>query len=549
MTSNNAVDFMTDAGVSSLVESNPISHAGEPHRWLVIYDLNNSDSLAWAEAYRLRRGIPSVNLCGLDLPGSETLTPAQYETTRQQISDYLSNNGLVGEVVGLLLGFGVPGYADIASLGVPTPVSSYLHTDDTHGSTIVNPLHQDPIDSRPSVEDLGAIRLTGRIDAPDLASALAWLDRADALAAQALAHDQDADLLIDINPDNPNIGPSLSGLVADWVVGMDFKRLRLPATIYDASALDASENEAVVWGWRHAAPPSGFFDGPAGRRLLCLQFAPEPQPATTARDADGTDWLSSAAREGFAAVAVASRPYSISEMPLPHLFFEALRLGWTLAEAWLVAQPFLRGGLQLLGDPLMRIDFPKAGFDVFGPVDRLEQIDFDQPVAILHAGETQAQLAPSDAPTPGGSSRYLVRRYDAEGRPDLAASTVHAALEQSAVVTPALPAWPAGGGWRVGRRDSAIRMTAVWPRSIRGMGVDRVELYGQTSGNDPILIDAMSPVAGQRQATFLSQSPTVTTRFRFRVVQGPAVINTPWSAWVQAPAPANSQLTLLENQT
>jgi uncharacterized protein (TIGR03790 family) len=536
---------LADAPIGLPVARAQADHAGDPRRWLVVYNRADADSAAWADAYRARRGVPYANLCGLALPAGETITPSAYQAMRQQIADYLADNAMTGQIVGLLLGFGVPGYADLAGLAAPTPIANYLHTDNTHGDSVVNPLHQDPLTQRPTASAMAGVRLTGRIDAPDLAGALALLDRADAVMAQTLAHDQGADVVIDPTPGAPDIGPAYAQQVADWVEGDAFARLRLPAVVHDAAPPESAAGAAVVWGWRDAAPSPTFFQSPAGRRVVCQQFATDALPATTLRSASATDWLCAALQAGFAAAAAPCRPYSLGTLPLPHLFFEALRRGWTLAEAWLLAKPFLRDGLQLVGDPLMTVGFPNAGFDVFGPIDRLEQIDLDQPAAILHAGQRELQLGPTDAPSADGS-RYLVRRYDSQGRPDAASAAIHTARQQGTRVTPANPAWPRSANWRVRQTNGRVTLVAVWPATLKTLGVDRVELDAQTGEDPPALIDQQSPKQGQRRAIFTIDRPAQPTRYRFRTVQGPAGFVTPWSAWV-APAPGtHASLTLLE---
>lgn len=523
-------------------------HGGDPRRWLVVYNRNNNQSAQWADAYRDRRAIPFTNLCGLDLPTSEVITSIEFDSMRQQIAAYLNDNDLAGEVIGILLGFGVPGYADLTGPANLTPITSYLHTDDAYSAVVVNALHQDPIATRPAAADYSGFRLTGRVDAADLASALELLNRADSLMQQPLAHDQDADLFVDIQPTDPTIGPAYRALVSDWANGPGLDGLRLPANVFDETAPDAVSGDAVVWGWRDAAPPSTFFASPAGRRAICLQFDPAADPAVSLRTPAATDWLSSALQAGYAAAAAPSRAYTLSALPLPHLFFEALRMGWTLAEAWMVAQPFVRSGLQIVGDPLMTIGFPKAGFDVFGPVDRLDQIDFDQPLAILHEGQHSLQLTPSDAPPTDSSARYLIRRYDHEGRADFAAASAYAAIAQDQVIQPAHPAWPAFEGWRVKAVQGQRVLGAVWPRALRALGIDRVELFAQTGSDDPVLIDHAVPKAGERRAVFTLSHQAIATRYRFAIVQGSANLQTPWSAWVQPTAEANTSLTLLEAQ-
>lgn len=527
--------------------SGPFSdHANDPRRWLVVYNSSDPDSTAWAGLYRDRRAIPNLNLCGLNLSMDEVISATQYETMRQQINGYLDDNNLREQVVGVLLGLNVPGYADVASQGTLTPIASYLHTDDPHGLPTVNPLYQSTIGQRPTASAFGSFRLTGRIDAPSLAEAIALMDRADGLVTRPLAHDDVADVLIDIDPDNPNVGPVYTQPVADWATGQGLPRLRLPATVYDAQAPMTLNHEAVVWGWRDAAPPSGIFDGPAGRRAICMQFDPEPEPAVTARDVAATDWLSIALQAGYAFAAAPSRAYSLSSLPLPHLFFEALRHGWTIAEAWLVAQPFLRDGLQIIGDPLMPIAFPKSGYDVYGPAPRLDLIDPDAPLAILHGGERELALQPGDLPGASESVRYLVRRFDGHGRADFASAAAFVAIEAGQAIRPALPAWPDRAGWPVLQRDGQLVFSAHWPVSLRSQAIDSIQLVAQAGSDDPVLLDEMTPVTGHRRVLFSVALPTESTRYRFAVVQGQATLFTPWSCDVLPATTPTQSLTVLE---
>lgn len=527
--------------------SQPVhDHAGDPRRWLVVYNRSDADSRTWAAAYRDRRGVPHGNLCGLDLPLTETVSAAAYETMRQQISDYLDDNDLRDQIIGVLLGYRVPGYADVAGQGALTPIASYLHTDDTHGQPVVNPLYQSEIVQRPAAIDFGTARLTGRIDAPTLAEALALLDRADDLMLSPLAHDQGADLVIDINPDNPNVGPGYTMPVEDWVNGFGLARLRLPSIIYEAQPATSVSNEAVVWGWRDAAPPPGFFAPSAGRRAMCMQFDPVPEPADSVRDAVAAHWLSAALQAGYAFAAAPSRAYSLSSLPLPHLFFEALRRGWTVAEAWLVAQPFLRDGLQIIGDPLATIPFPKAGYDVFGPATRLDQIDFDNALAILHAGEKRLALYADDLPVQGGSGRYLVRAVDDEGRSDVAAACAFVVIDAGQVIRPSRPAWPIREDWSVLERGGQLVLTAHWAASLRALGVDAVQLETLIAGGQAITQLEAVPTTGQRRVVFVIERPTEPTRYRFTSAQGGASFHTPWSSQVSPAAMPDQSLTVLE---
>lgn len=549
---NGTIDFdhwvLADAPIGVAASTPTLDHGGDPRRWLVVYNRNNADSARWADIYRGRRGVPYTNLCGLDLPSTETISAAEYEAMRQGINDYLDNNNLRSQVVGVLLGYGVPGYSDVLGQGALVPTSAYLHSDDTHGSLIVNPLYQNPVTTRSEASDYGSVRLTGRIDAASLSDAVALLDRADAIIAEPLRHDGFADFIIDINPDNPLVGPVFEGWVSEWANGASLTSLRLPSTIYDDTAPASVSRESVVWGWRDAAPTSGFFAEPGGRRVLCIQLDPVPTPAVTLREPAAADWLTTALGAGFAAAAAPSRSYSLSALPLPGLFFEALRLGWTLAEAWMVAQAFLREGLQVVGDPLMTVGFPKAGYDVYGHASRLDQADLSTPIALLHAGERSFTPDTGDLPDSGTPSRYLVRRIDDAGRSDHASAAAFVAVDGSSVVRPALPAWPTRDSWRVARRSGQLQLSASWPVSMRALGIEMVQLFLQEDEGDPVVVDQTTPDPGQKLVCFSASLPSIQTRYLLRVIQGGFSFDSPWSEYVPPAPDATDPLILVEPQ-
>lgn len=524
-----------------------LDHAGDPRRWLVVYNRSDADSVTWAQVYADRRGVPYANLCGLDLSANETVSAAEYELLRQQINTYLDDNHLRPQIVGVLLGLNVPGYTDLLGQGTLTPIAAYLHTDDTHGNTTVNPLYQDAVATRPSADAYTSTRLTGRVDAASLSDAIALLDRADAIGSNALAHDGLADVLIDINPDNANVGPVYTEPVEAWARGGGLASLRLPSVVYDENAPAEVARESLVWGWRDAAPPADYFGAPAGRRAICMQLDPEPQPATSARTPSGTDWLSAGLSAGYAAVSAPSRAYSLSSTPLPHRFFEALRKGWTIAEAWAVSQPFLRDGLQIVGDPLMTVAFPKSGYEVYGPAPRVDQIDLSQPIATLHAGQRSYTLASEEAPVQGQASRYLLQHTDDEGRADLATVSTYALIEQGEVLRPALPAWPVHEGWRVSTTSEHLSLHAAWPLSLRSLGIDLVELQSQVGSEEPLSVQEVVANTGQQAVTFVIERPEQTMRFRFRTHQGPASFDSPWSQWVVLPTSASTPINIFED--
>ncbi len=93
--------------------------------------------------------------------------------------------------------------------------------------------------------------------------------------------------------------------------------------------------------------------------------------------------------------------YNLSASPYARPFFDALRQGWTLAEAWFVALPLVRNTLFLTGDPLMTVAIPREGWDIWGPVELLEHLDAQTPSLALRESQRSASLPVALQPSTG----------------------------------------------------------------------------------------------------------------------------------------------------
>lgn len=542
---------IADGGVGVHHREPASAYGDDPARWLVVYNRAVADADAWAEHYRAARGVPYANLCGLDLPTAEVLDQVGYDALAAAIHDYLDRNHLADQVVGLLLGFGVPGYLEAPGSYTRLPITALLHHDSPaapNPAPLFNPLYRDLLGDRPAADALLGFRFTGRIDGPELATAVALTDRASAVMALPL--DPAADRVwIDPVPGEPSVSPVYTQPVNAWADSLEPESLRLPIERAPVEAgHDAVSSAAVVWGWRMTAPPTDFFNETSGRTALCLQLRQADPASLSARDPLGSDWLSHAIAVGYAAAAASSGPFSLTTMPKPGPMFAALRAGWTLAEAWLVAQPYVRGGLQLLGDPLMRLPFPRAGFDVFGPAGKLDQLDLDQPLAVLHAGQAALPLSVSDW-EPGVIERLLVRRIDATGRHDGGATSIELLrVGDALVVPPPAAAWPSAADWPVARRGGRVVLTLLWPAELVVGEIDLVQAFAQVEGGDPVAIGELtgSALLHRRVLEIEVAPPTQATRYRFVLHRGPGVREMPWSAWVAPAASLSTTPTPME---
>lgn len=538
---------IADTYVGPVVVQPTSPYANDPARWLVLYRAADPDSRTWAEQYRAARNIPHSNLLGLDAPAAETIDLATYQQLLGQIETYLNRNRLRPQITGLLLGHGLPGYVQHPSLGQVHPLGSLLHTEDDDLNLRANPVaNLDPL-TRPTATSLSGVRFTARLDGPTLADSLALTQRADDLAATTLTADDR--LWVDPIPAAAALMNASQELM-DWHAGLDRQRLRLDTELRGDPVLDpeadfpAIHHDAFYWGWGSATPPTGFFGDPAGARAVCVQLRQPDVAATTLRSSTPANWIDTALAGGYAAAVAASQSTSFSALPRAGAFFEALRLGWTLAEAWLVAQPLVRGGLFLVGDPLLTVRTPRAGWDVFGPLDTADAFDAAAPIAVLPRHVLRFTLPPEGRPMPGDAALYLVRRADDDGRSEAGFLPLRVAHHQDQPATPApVAAWPQRDGWAMAIRDQYAVAALILPGGDVHAETLVAELFDDR-GRPPIVV-ALTP-RDPWVETLLPLDVTP-TRYRWRLTSaaGPTWLS-PWSRPIASLGPRPEPLTPTE---
>ncbi len=516
-------------------------HADDPARWLVIYNTAAPDSIAWARAYRAARGIPHANLLGLDLPSSETMDEATFIALRDAVSAHLATLALEAQIAGILCGHGVPGMS-IRPGGDIAMIAAQLQRIDGGDSTVANPHATLTTPTRPTADTLAGDRLTARIDGPTLAESIGLHERAIDIETHGLGEPTHATLWLDAVAGGGVYGPS-EQRTADWAAGLNRQRLRLPlqqTTPTDPPtdpSFERIDRDGFYLGQHAATPPAGFFGQPAGRRVFAMQMTDLQATAPTLRDADAANWATAALHAGYAATAGSSDVSFIEAAPSAEPLFEALERGWTLGEAWFVATGLLRSPTVLIGDPLLRVPLPKAGWDLFGPFDDAADVRFDEPIAHLRADEQGFDLPLTHQPDAPGPAGYVLRRVDADGQP-AGDATVRLILDAGQWrPAPVLASWPEHRGWRPFIEQGIARVFAVWPAPPAAKGVTSIELEAEGIG----IVAAVTPDVTERAAA-LTYTPTESS-VRLRVVTvgpGGARQRGPWSAPV-ALVPANPQ--------
>jgi uncharacterized protein (TIGR03790 family) len=507
------------------------AHADDPARWLVIYNTASEDSCAWAQQYRAARGIPCANLLGLSLSLDETISTAAFDAFKQAVDDYLSDNGLQDDVLGIVCGHGVPGYYTVSQLTESVVV--HLQRSDGIESPVGNPLIDQAL-ARPSAMNLSGHRMTARIDAPTLTEAVAEHERAQAIETSGLGGGEQATLYLDPVTTGTAAQSYMQDMI-DWAQSVQPQLLRLPMAKTEPTdpetevTFDTISNDGFFWGWRAEQPSPGFFGTPAGKRAICVQLNDMAATAPTLRDAQSTSWALAAMEAGYAITAGTSGPVSVSTLPDVARFFEGLRLGWTVGEAWFAASPYVRDGLTLIGDPLMRVPMPRAGWNVYGPFETWADVHCDTPCAALRENEASAVLQPEAQLSEGQTGIYLLRRVDANGREERGCTHVRVQLTDGKLVTPPLDpalseARQDAGGWR---------LTYLWPRRLAELAIARVELLAQVEGQVEQVVAEPSFDGQSRQLVSMHVPTEQTVRYRLRTISadgGTSVSH--WSRWL-----------------
>ncbi|MEM7627285.1 MAG: hypothetical protein AAF333_16940 [Planctomycetota bacterium] len=520
-------------------------HADDPARWLVIYNTSDPESAQWMETYRALHGIPYANCLGLELPPGESISTPEYETMLGSIENYLDRNRLRDQIMGILVGYRVPGYAVPPGTGFHYPIPSLLHKPTTTLGPTPNPVSTESAGPRPRQADLGNVRLTARIDAPNLPKALELSNRAVALSSGPLP--ADARLYVDPATGSPTLTPWSLRVLA-WYQSLDRQRLRMNATLSSDpptqtdSQFSAIDQDTFYWGWGQAAPPTGFFREPAGPRVVCAQLNTAGVNATTLRSPTPSHWVDTALDAGYAAAIGSSLGYSADTLPYARSFFEALRRGWTLAEAYLIATPRVQDGLYLVGDPFLRVQLPKGGWDVFGPLAGALGLDPNLPAAALPADEMSLKLVESQIPDEDHEALYLVRRVDELGRTEVSFRPLRVGRRNgSPAATPPPIAWPDHDFWGFEPSAGHATATLILGTPANPSRLAAVELINDQN-NETVKVPALS-----RHLSAEISLPEIPTRYRWRLTSIDGLTrSTPWSAPLTGRDTSDAPLTVLE---
>lgn len=497
----------------------------DPARWLVVYNRDDADSRAWVQTYRQARSTPLANLVGLSLPTAEHITGQQADIIADALHDAMALRP-PGAIRGVLLGHRVPAFAEGRPIEARLAPIATWHDDDGERAALLTRNHL----------------VFARLDGESLADADALTARAIAIAETPM-RENDAVVL------SPQAGGPTPW--REWQHTPAAQRLHMMMeAIPELPTPPATplSNDAFLIAVVPEEPgesAAGVFGSRSRPRVLAV-FLPDGDVLPTLRGAES--WPEVALGAGYAAVCIATR--SNADALNLVVLFESLRRGRTLADAFVAALPSdaAPGDWVLVGDPLLTLVTPAAGWRVLGPVSMLESLDSDAVAVELPASARSVALPLAAQPSVNHTARWLLRNINAFGQSDVGVASVRAvSLDNTARPLPLPPIFPAHAGWRVARQGNLISPCIVMDRSFMAARVERIDLLAQDANGNETLVAQFVPRCDASSFSCETELADAPLRFAFRLTTADgASETTPWSTLIAPAAPPTIALSTLE---
>ena len=362
-----------------------------PDSWLILFNWDNRDSVDWALWYRAQWGIPSANLLGVRGSTAEHLADLAEVQTRiigPVRARLASKPDLEQKIMGILLGYGMPGHYDTPI--VNPEYGGFSISDalgDMHDDTGPPGLYEYQGGQRGTNYDCWYVNgtlppgvrltkatmapnryMTARIDAPSLATAKALTLRAKILSDPQTLLGGKSILYDYYDPNFPSGNHQWAWL--RWAVEEPFLA-DAPWVPFDLDAGDTSPGAIFrfsvyqLWGW--GADQVLCADAPA----CALAFDLNSYGALTVRSTTdyGGCFVPVALEAGYAAAIGATGEPMCCQSPAPEILLSGLRQGWTLGESYYLSNPYNDHMWTLVGDPFLRLPnwfrpFPRFAGDI-----------------------------------------------------------------------------------------------------------------------------------------------------------------------------------------
>ena len=351
--------------------------ANLPDSWLLLYNANSIQSAMWANWYRQQRGIPETHVLGLDANAGEHLTDADavQDQIISPVRDLLDNDPLLRDsVMGILLGYGLPGhyaqppqYPSVGGYSVTDALQDMYDDDGPLGvleyqggqwgynyqcpalsGLIIWP------EGRPTKAWLAPDRyMTARIDAPTLT-------KAKALTLRALALEEPGHSLAGENVSYDYYDPDFPTAYHEWtplrnavqhpeLADVPWVEFDFDTEVPSGEAFRMAIYKATGWSAADFASPD------PGSRVLAFDHNSWGAVTVRSTTTPGAYYVPNALEAGYAAAIGQTGEPGVAHAVYPAVLLAALREGWTLGEAYYLANPFNDWMWTLVGDPFLHL--------------------------------------------------------------------------------------------------------------------------------------------------------------------------------------------------
>jgi len=365
-------NFFIIAGASTPVPSD-IRTADMPDSWLVLYNLNDPDSITWKDWYIQQWDIPEENTLGLDVSTSEHLATAEIfnATIYTPVRSFLENNSEIeSKIMGILIGYHVPGnFGDLggASYGGYSVASRLQYLDyalSGYNNRKSNPFllgyhYSSGLMTRFTKSTMPARRyFAARLDGPNLTAVEALTLKARAISTATTPLPANESLYYDYSDPNDHDCPGY------WYDLQTAVQLFTDPLVYPwrefESETDPTPNCTMrfsyyrVYGWN----TMNWGGTPRGTRIFGM--SDDSWGATTVRSTtahSGRFAPNALFTGGFATVFAATGEPWFSGIPKVWPIVESFEQGWTATEACCYSSYYIDWMFELIGDPLLRVPY------------------------------------------------------------------------------------------------------------------------------------------------------------------------------------------------
>ena len=344
-----------------------------PDSWLVLYNLNDADSITWKDWYITQWGIPVENTLGLDVSTSEHLVTSEIfnATIYTPVRSFLENHTEIeSKIMGILVGYHVPGNfgSPENSGGGGYSVASRLQYLDYalsgYYNRKANPFllgyhYSSGLMTRFTKTTMPTRRyLAARLDGPNLTAVEALTLKAQAITSATSPLPADQSIYYDYHDPGAPGGDDWAEL--KYAVETYLTNHQVYPWLAWDSETNPTPNSALrfsyyrVSGWNNM----NWSGTPRGTRIFGMSC--DSWGATTMRSTTnhgGRFGPNALFNGGFATVLAATDEPWLSGIPKVWPIVESLKNGWTAAEACCYASYYVDWMFECIGDPLLQVPY------------------------------------------------------------------------------------------------------------------------------------------------------------------------------------------------